>query len=453
MADELGSPVRGGPGAGQGDPGKPADRAARGAAPVDPGGVRRSQGDAGHAGRGQRARPGAGQPGHRVLPGVPGRRGPGGRVREPGGSGVRHDLPGASPVRAVRHARSPCGICGGVRAHGPRRRRSGRPGAAGGGHRRRPACRQPAWAPGTQPRQHFLFSDDRFTPWSGEFERAAARDGVQPQRRRHRRARCGGGSSDGTEAGLRDEVADLVILAWAALRTRAWYERGGPVAGAPAGFAAARDGTAARAAAAASRLEKGGDPGRGPVRAARQLLPHRRGRRRADRGHPVAGRAGSWTAPAASCRRSRSPTSALASKSGIPGGSPPRGRAAALLTALRRAGGDRVRMIETLARTRTACYRDRPGELAHPGGATSPRAGARSAGTGSRRSARRKQDTTSAAGPPPARCARCGRRSRGRVRQPHQARADRHRGSALRVAYRSPPDAAETSRAARSRQQ
>jgi hypothetical protein len=29
--------------------------------------------------------------------------------------------------------------------------------------------------------------------------------------------------------GLRDEVADLVILAWAALRTRAWYERGGPV--------------------------------------------------------------------------------------------------------------------------------------------------------------------------------------------------------------------------------
>ena len=29
--------------------------------------------------------------------------------------------------------------------------------------------------------------------------------------------------------GLQDEVADLVILAWAALRIRAWYERGGPV--------------------------------------------------------------------------------------------------------------------------------------------------------------------------------------------------------------------------------
>ena len=28
---------------------------------------------------------------------------------------------------------------------------------------------------------HFLFGDDRFVPWGAEFERAAARDGVQPQ--------------------------------------------------------------------------------------------------------------------------------------------------------------------------------------------------------------------------------------------------------------------------------
>ena len=34
---------------------------------------------------------------------------------------------------------------------------------------------------------------------------------------------------------LRDEVADLVILAWAALRQRAWYLHGAPVAAAGQG--------------------------------------------------------------------------------------------------------------------------------------------------------------------------------------------------------------------------
>jgi hypothetical protein len=76
---------------------------------------------------------------------------------------------------------------------------------------------------------HFLFGDDRLTPWAGEFERAAARDGVRPedtvtvaQVRRW---------IDAMEPrhGLRDEVGDLVILAWAALRTRAWYLHGGAV--------------------------------------------------------------------------------------------------------------------------------------------------------------------------------------------------------------------------------
>lgn len=76
---------------------------------------------------------------------------------------------------------------------------------------------------------HFLFGDDRFTRWAAEFERAAARDGLRPQD--HLRA---GQIRDWIDAiaprlGLRDEVADLVVLAWAALRQRAWYQHGSPV--------------------------------------------------------------------------------------------------------------------------------------------------------------------------------------------------------------------------------
>jgi len=76
---------------------------------------------------------------------------------------------------------------------------------------------------------HFLFADDRFTPWAAEFERAAARDGLQPQD-----AVTAGRVREWISAmqppyGLRDEVADLIVLAWAALRQRAWYHYGSPV--------------------------------------------------------------------------------------------------------------------------------------------------------------------------------------------------------------------------------
>jgi hypothetical protein len=76
---------------------------------------------------------------------------------------------------------------------------------------------------------HFLFGDDRFNPWGAEFERAAARAGLQP----HDPVRAGQ-VRDWIEKirprlGLRDEVADLIVLAWAALRQRAWYQHGGPV--------------------------------------------------------------------------------------------------------------------------------------------------------------------------------------------------------------------------------
>jgi hypothetical protein len=75
---------------------------------------------------------------------------------------------------------------------------------------------------------HFLFGDDRF-PWGAEFERAAARDDLAPQdpvtveqiRRWLDAVR--------PELGLRDEVADLITLAWAALRQRAWYQHGASI--------------------------------------------------------------------------------------------------------------------------------------------------------------------------------------------------------------------------------
>ncbi len=83
---------------------------------------------------------------------------------------------------------------------------------------------------GTAGETHFLFGDDRFSFWNGELTRAAGRDGAEPsdpvtvQRIR-------GWIGEITPAqGLREEVADLVILAWAALRQRAWYHHSSPIA-------------------------------------------------------------------------------------------------------------------------------------------------------------------------------------------------------------------------------
>jgi hypothetical protein len=76
---------------------------------------------------------------------------------------------------------------------------------------------------------HFLFGDDRFSPWGNEFERAASREGLQPQDPVR-----AGQARDWIDAmvprlGLRDEVADLIVLAWAALRQRAWYQHGSAI--------------------------------------------------------------------------------------------------------------------------------------------------------------------------------------------------------------------------------
>jgi hypothetical protein len=75
---------------------------------------------------------------------------------------------------------------------------------------------------------HYLFGDDRF-PWGAEFEKAAARGGVQPQDAVSVSQIRGWVDAMRPALGLRDEVADLIVLAWAALRQRAWYQHGTPV--------------------------------------------------------------------------------------------------------------------------------------------------------------------------------------------------------------------------------
>jgi len=90
---------------------------------------------------------------------------------------------------------------------------------------------------GTAAEMHYILQDDRFTPWSQEIEKALGRrqqeagtdpfapvtvaelrrwvDAVQPAQ------------------GLRPEVGDLVILTWAALRQRAWFQHGSPLSTVP----------------------------------------------------------------------------------------------------------------------------------------------------------------------------------------------------------------------------
>ncbi len=76
---------------------------------------------------------------------------------------------------------------------------------------------------------HYLFGDDRFSPWSMEFEKAAAREGVRLQDAVSAERVRGWIQALQPVRGLRPEVEDLVILAWAALQQRAWFQHGSPV--------------------------------------------------------------------------------------------------------------------------------------------------------------------------------------------------------------------------------
>ncbi len=80
------------------------------------------------------------------------------------------------------------------------------------------------------------------------------------------------------ELGLRDEVADLIVLAWAALRQRAWYQHGSSIP-ARAGYGPPGHATATRTAAAPADWQAATSRARGPVRdRANPWLPPRRRR-------------------------------------------------------------------------------------------------------------------------------------------------------------------------------
>lgn len=75
---------------------------------------------------------------------------------------------------------------------------------------------------------HFLFGDDRFDPWGQQFERELGRRGDDQAPLTVRDAR-GWIEAMQPPRGLKPEVADLVILAWGALRRRAWFSYGAAI--------------------------------------------------------------------------------------------------------------------------------------------------------------------------------------------------------------------------------
>jgi hypothetical protein len=88
----------------------------------------------------------------------------------------------------------------------------------------------PTLGVGTAGETHFIFGDDRFTFWGAELEKAAGRAGQaaqDPVTVGQLRQWIG---ELVPVLGLRDEVADLVVIAWAALRQRAWYHYGRAIA-------------------------------------------------------------------------------------------------------------------------------------------------------------------------------------------------------------------------------
>lgn len=80
---------------------------------------------------------------------------------------------------------------------------------------------------------HFLFGSDRFR-WDMLLSTAMGRDGMSPADPVAVRRLRDWINAVSPPAGLRPEVTDLIICAWAVLHTRAWYRYNAPVVPAPA---------------------------------------------------------------------------------------------------------------------------------------------------------------------------------------------------------------------------
>ncbi len=82
---------------------------------------------------------------------------------------------------------------------------------------------------GTAAEMHYILTDDRFVPWGTEIERALGRRaqaGVEPEAPVTVRELREWIAAVQPSPGLRAEVADLVVIAWAALRQRVWWAHG-----------------------------------------------------------------------------------------------------------------------------------------------------------------------------------------------------------------------------------
>lgn len=71
---------------------------------------------------------------------------------------------------------------------------------------------------------HFLFGDDTFAFWAGELDRAASTETANARAAVTMRALRDHMADISPALGLRTEVCDLLVSAWALLRKRAWYE-------------------------------------------------------------------------------------------------------------------------------------------------------------------------------------------------------------------------------------
>ncbi|KRE61577.1 hypothetical protein [Nostocoides sp. Soil756] len=90
---------------------------------------------------------------------------------------------------------------------------------------------------GTATEMSYILGDDRFSPWGQEIERALGRreqeTGVGPLEPVKVAELRGWIDAVRPAHGLRPEVADLVIITWAALRQRAWFAHGAALATVP----------------------------------------------------------------------------------------------------------------------------------------------------------------------------------------------------------------------------